>query len=187
MSGAGCGVPRVCACTQTPGRRSSDTALPLLRAGPVNAAMSDRGAPLMCNAPRNGQGGLGAKKPPRWSAERRASPGAQTVKASLRGDARTYVTGPLTKRVPTHPSAFRRSASLTLREGDWQTSEEICLARRMMRAWQLAPPSFRDASAARGPGIHTPQPWLWIPGSPLSRRPGMTSNYRTAGSVFASH
>jgi hypothetical protein len=60
------------------------------------------------------QGGLGANKPPRWSAERRASPGAQTVKASLRGDARTYVTGPLLKRVPMHPSAFRRSASLFL-------------------------------------------------------------------------
>jgi hypothetical protein len=29
-----------------------------------------------------------AAGPPRWSAERRASPGAQTVKASLRGDAR---------------------------------------------------------------------------------------------------
>jgi hypothetical protein len=61
--------------------------------------MSDQGAPLMCNAPRNDHsasktrvnalmGGLGANKPPRWSAERRASPGAQTVKASLRGDAR---------------------------------------------------------------------------------------------------
>jgi hypothetical protein len=50
----------------------------------------------MCTAPRFGPGGLGANKPPRWSAERRASPGAQTVKASLRGDARTYVIGPLT-------------------------------------------------------------------------------------------
>src|SRR5688572_19261938 len=50
----------------------------------------------MCNAPRFRQGGSGANKPPRWSAERRASPGAQTVKASLRGDARAYVTGPLT-------------------------------------------------------------------------------------------
>jgi hypothetical protein len=60
----------------------------------------------MCNAPRNGHSasktrvnalmdGLGANKPPRWSAERRASPGAQTVKASLRGDARACVTGPL--------------------------------------------------------------------------------------------
>ena len=29
---------------------------------------------LMCTVLRNGQGGLGAKKPPRWSAERRASP-----------------------------------------------------------------------------------------------------------------
>jgi hypothetical protein len=31
-------------------------------------------APLMCNARRRGQGGLGANKSPRWSAERRASP-----------------------------------------------------------------------------------------------------------------
>jgi len=37
------------------------------------------------------------------------------VKASLRGDARAYVTGPLLKRVPMHPSACRRSASLTSR------------------------------------------------------------------------
>jgi hypothetical protein len=35
-----------------------------------------------------------ATDPPRWSAERRASPGAQTVKASLRGEAWAYVTGP---------------------------------------------------------------------------------------------
>src|SRR5688572_24549503 len=40
------------------------------------------------NVRRRRPGGLGANKPPRWSAERRASPGAQTVKASLRGDAR---------------------------------------------------------------------------------------------------
>ena len=47
------------------------------------------------NVQRHHPGGLGANKPPRWSAERRASPGAQTVKASLRGDARTGVIGPL--------------------------------------------------------------------------------------------
>ena len=41
----------------------------------------------MCNAPRDGQGGLGAKKPPRWSAERRASPGYADGVSYLRGDA----------------------------------------------------------------------------------------------------
>src|SRR5687768_9324214 len=60
----------------------------------------------MCNARRFRQGGSGANKPPRWSAERRASPGAQTVKASLRGDARAYDTGSLLKRVPMHPAPF---------------------------------------------------------------------------------
>jgi hypothetical protein len=66
----------------------------------------------MCTAPRSGhsasktrvnalKGGPSANKPPRWSAERRASPGAQTVKANLRGDVRAsdlalraYDTGP---------------------------------------------------------------------------------------------
>ena len=42
----------------------------------------------MCNVRRFRPGGLGAKKPPRWSAERRASPGARIAKADLRGDAR---------------------------------------------------------------------------------------------------
>jgi hypothetical protein len=33
------------------------------------------------------------------------------------------------------------------------------------------PLSFRDASEASGPGIHIPESWLWIPGSPLRGAP----------------
>jgi hypothetical protein len=44
-------------------------------------------APL-CNARRSHQGGLGANKSPRWSAERRASPGCADGESLLRGDAR---------------------------------------------------------------------------------------------------
>jgi hypothetical protein len=55
-----------------------------------------------------------ANKSPRWSAERRASPGAQTVKANLRGDERrdasrlrAYDTGP-----PTGAAAPERLSAL---------------------------------------------------------------------------
>src|SRR6266852_2890036 len=34
--------------------------------------------------------------------------------------------------------------------------------------------SFRGPSVAREPGIHTHRRWLWIPGSRLTARPGMT-------------
>src|SRR5262245_13621511 len=80
--------------------------------------------PLMCTVRKLCPGGLVANKPPRGSAERRASPGAQTVKASLRGDARAYVTGPLT----TGADAPRRLSALRFPhsgEGDWQGSEDI--------------------------------------------------------------
>jgi len=53
------------------------------------------------------QGGSGANKPPRWSAERRASP--------LRRKAPAGACGPTSlarRRVPLHPSACRRSAPL---------------------------------------------------------------------------
>ena len=53
-------------------------------AGPVIAERRQRREAFIPRGPD-------ANKPPRWSAERRASPGAQTVKASLRGDARTVV------------------------------------------------------------------------------------------------
>jgi hypothetical protein len=79
----------------------------------------------MCTAPRFRPGGLDANKPPRWSAERRASPGAQTVKASLRGDARTYVTGPPLERVPMHPKRLSALRFPHLCEGDWQSSEVV--------------------------------------------------------------
>ncbi len=34
--------------------------------------------------------------------------------------------------------------------------------------------SFRGAGEAREPGIHNPGCGVWIPGPPLTRRPGMT-------------
>jgi hypothetical protein len=94
---------------------------------------SHRTPPRQANVRRLRPGGLGANKPPRWSAERRASPGAQTVKASLRGDARTRVMGPLLKRVPMHPSACRRSASLVDAREIGKARRTFCLARTMVR------------------------------------------------------
>src|SRR5690606_11501136 len=35
----------------------------------------------------------------------------------------------------------------------------------------LSPPSFRSAPKGRESGIHTPQPWLWIPGYSLRSAP----------------
>jgi len=49
-----------------------------------------------------------ANKPPRWSAERRASPGARTAWAICAGT--RGPTGPLIKGVSQAPSACRRSA-----------------------------------------------------------------------------
>ena len=80
------------------------------------------------------QGGSGANKPPRWSAERRAS--YVTGRKAPAG-----ACGPTSlarRRVPLHPSAFRRSASLTFGEGKPQTSEDQCLARRTTLAWRQA-------------------------------------------------
>ena len=38
----------------------------------------------------------------------------------------------------------------------------------------MPPPSFRGPSAAREPGIHNHRLGVWIPGSRLTARPGMT-------------
>ena len=44
------------------------------------------------------------------------------------------------------------------------------------RSAGIAPSSsFRGPSVAREPGIHIPKQWLWIPGSRLTARPGMTA------------
>ena len=143
LSRTGCGVPRVCACTQSPGR-PPEPRPPPLGADAISAftrvfATRYRGRrPSDCRATAtsvarlSSRAGPEANKPPRWSAERRASPGAQTVKASLRGDARTYVTGP-----PTIPGADAPGRLSALRfplreEGKMQTSEGSCLAKTMM-------------------------------------------------------
>ena len=83
---------------------------------------------------RSSCAGPEANKPPRWSAERRASPGAQTVKASLRGDARAYVTGPLTNGCRCTRAPVGAPLPSLVERDNWQTSEEICLARRMTHA-----------------------------------------------------
>jgi hypothetical protein len=84
-------------------------------------------------------GGLGANKPPRWSAERRASPARRLRKRVCAGRKaprerlRAYVTGPPTgAAAPERLSALRPLAFA--REGNKQTSEDKCLARTMTRA-----------------------------------------------------
>jgi hypothetical protein len=84
--------------------------------------------------------GSDANKPPRWSAERRASPGAQTVKANLRGDARAsdlalraYDTGPLTGAAAPERLSALRPLTLCERENG-KARRMFCLARTMTRA-----------------------------------------------------
>ena len=101
---ASCGLAR----NHAPGRRPGKTALPPLRAERANAPMRDRRAPLMCNARRFRQGGLGAKKSPRWSAERRASSRERREGAIAHARLRAYVTRPPTgAAAPGRLSALR--------------------------------------------------------------------------------
>ena len=140
---------------------------------------------LMCNAPKSRQGRPGANNR-RSGAPRGEHPALRDARrlASVCGSASS-----IRQRVPRkHPSAYRRSAPSRLCEGNDQTSEET-MPREKDETCAILSTSFRDASAARGPGIHTPQQWLWIPGSPLSRRPGMTGGYASrprAGATLAS-
>ena len=61
---------------------------------------------------------------PRWSAERRASPGCAACESGLRGDARACVTGPL-KGCPLAPERLSALRPLTSNEGEfWQASED---------------------------------------------------------------
>ncbi len=82
--------------------------------------------------------------------------------------------------VAIHPERLSALRSLALSEGNCKPRRAYA-SRERRRMGALS--SFRDASLARGPGIHTPQPWLWIPGSPLSRRPGMTAEWVAAAAV----
>ena len=102
-------------------------------------------APRQANVRRFRQAGSEANKPPRWSAERRASPGAQTVKASLRGDARACVTGPLLNgcRCTRAPVGAPLPSFIAMRRRKCKRSEGSCLARTMMRAWVPRPPLAR--------------------------------------------
>ncbi len=125
---------------QTDAREApGNTALPPLRAGRANAPVRDRRAPLMCNARRFRQGGLGANKPPRWSAERRASPGARTAKAGLRGDARRAIAPAGLRHWPADGCRCTRAPvgapppHFVVR-GFGKPRRVWCLARRKMRA-----------------------------------------------------
>ena len=47
----------------------------------------------------------------------------------------------------------------------------VSLLVRVLRHCPSFPRSFRGPSEAREPGIHNPNSWLWIPGSPLRAAP----------------
>ena len=78
MGRTGCGVPRVCACTQTPGgARATPPSRYYER--DVRTHQCEIDGHRSCATPGGfAKAGSDANKPPRWSAERRASPGAQT-------------------------------------------------------------------------------------------------------------
>jgi hypothetical protein len=117
--GAGCGVLRAWLVTTPPGgvrqhRPSATTS------GTRECANARSRAPLMCNARRSGQGGSGANNR-RGGAPRGERP------TSLDARRLASACGPASlarRRVPLHPSACRRSASLTFGEGNIQTSED---------------------------------------------------------------
>ena len=103
--------PALLPCKQHPGgvRQNRPSAT---TSGTCECTRRDRRAPLMCTAPRSCPGGSGAKKSPRWSAERRASPMRRKAPAGACGP-----TSLARRRVPLHPSACRRSAPLIRDEG----------------------------------------------------------------------
>jgi hypothetical protein len=97
-----------------------------------------KGTAPLCNAQRIRQGGLGANKPPRWSAERRASPARRLRKLVCAGRKaprkrlRAYVTGP--RKGAAAPERLSALRSLTLcGEGNGKPRRSLCLARIIMR------------------------------------------------------
>ena len=97
--------------------------------------------------PKARPGGTGAKKPPQWSAERRASPGARTVKACLRGDAR----GPASlarERVPRSTPAPVGAPLPSFARGIFGKPRRSHDSRERRSVPKLSPPSLRGASEA---------------------------------------
>jgi len=102
-----------------------------------------------CFIPRR----TGAHKSPRWSAERRTS-------RVMGREAPAGACGPPSlarRRVPLHPSACRRSASLFSEEGNMQTSEGLM-------------PREKDTACLRVPGALQHVVMQCRPGTPVSSR-----------------
>ncbi len=119
------------ACNQHPGGARAKPPLRHYERGARMRYMRLESTAPLCNAQRLHRDGRGAKKSPRWSAERRASPGCVDCASwSARGrKASADACGPTSlarRRVPLHPSACRRSAPSRLSEGKtWQTSDVL--------------------------------------------------------------
>ena len=111
QSRSGMRRPACTARNRAPGRRPGNTAHPPLRADRANASMRRSKGTAHVQRPKNRQAGSGPKNRRGGAPRGERPPAARIAKADPRGDARAYVTGPL-KRVPPHPSACRRSASL---------------------------------------------------------------------------
>ena len=115
MGRAGCGVPRVCRCKQTPGGSGNPpSATTSGRNKRVHARLrramelADGEAHLLHPArdrANNRRGGAPRGEHPRWGARRLASACGRTSLAR--------------RRVPLHPSACRRSAPLICDEGQY--------------------------------------------------------------------
>ena len=132
---ASCGLAR----NQAPGRRPGNTTLPPLGAERANALRAPCEHRPPCNAQRSHRGGLGAKRSPRWSAERRASP-ARGLRKRFARDARRPLTPAGLRHWPAKGASQAPERLSALRfprscEGHWQKlggrlpreNDEVCV------------------------------------------------------------
>src|ERR1700754_3034682 len=139
---------------------------------------------LLCKAQEFHRGGLGAKKSPRWSAERRASPGcADCVSWSARGrEAQRSAPAGLrhwsakgASQAPERLSALR---SLVFERGESAKLGGAFLARTMRRARMMA--FAKLVMRGIDPRIHRLRKWMDCRISPLRAGPAMTKERSTA-------
>ena len=128
------------ACTarnRAPGRRPSDTALPPLRADRANAPAKPRTPPSCATSEGIAQAGSGPINR-RGGAPRGERPPAHELRKRVCAGTRGPTLLARSKRVPMHPSACRRSASLVLAREIGKARRTFCLARTMSSCMPVA-------------------------------------------------
>ena len=179
QSRSGMRRPACMARNRAPGRRPSNTAHPPLRADRANAARrSQRTPPRQATSEGIAQAGSGPKNR-RGGAPRGERPPARGLRklicAGTRAGLREWLRPQ--QRVPLHPSACRRSASLTLREGRLaklgggspRENGDACACSRIpaigARPSEGRRPGYRDIGAViprsrfASPGLREAAPW----------------------------